>query len=752
MADTDVTRTGEAQPDDASGRYYPDQLMLRYARGRVRFFAQRQILTVLGSGMLWLIDGPVAGLLALCLALAGEAVDCLYLRGMKPRLAAGTPLIRAQRISTLTAVFQALTISLCVSLAWFGALGQLSLLFPVAFLAGAAINAGIVLPYNRPAGYARLGVYAVTAVIFAFHGAIHTADSLAVLAVDLSGFAIMTYIVIAFVGFVGLGFERQRHYFSILAEQTRVQARTNEALRQREFEARRLTTAVRNANDSVVVAGPDGRITWANAAFTRITGYELDEAVGRMPGDLLNSPNTDPATIRAISEALRKGIPFRGEILNRTKWGGEIWMEVSQVPVVESGAGGRPDMFVAIERDVTLAKRQARELAQAKQAADDAARAKTEFLATMSHEIRTPMNGVIGVSDLLCDTDLTQEQRDYAETIRGSAQALLKIINDILDLSRIEAGKMDLAPEPFDLRHCVDGALKLVRPQAQKKGLALEVRVGPDLPDRVKGDDGRLRQVLVNLLGNAVKFTEKGAVNVSVDIRPEGRGWRAEIEVRDTGIGIPPEQQAAIFESFTQADATTTRRFGGTGLGLTISLRLVQAMSGDLTVTSEPGQGSCFRLSLPLDRAEAQAPPPRTGKKSPDEDVSQLEGLDLLVAEDSEVNRFVMERFLNDTGMRLRFAHDGGQAVDMVVQRMPDIILMDMSMPVLSGIDATREIRSRPGRQPIIVALTANAFDDDREACFAAGMNDFLSKPVGRSDLIECLSRWRGQVAEAPEA
>lgn len=752
MTDPGAFAQSGAQIPVVSGRYDPDQLMLRYARGRVRYFAQRQVLTALGSAMLWLVDGPMPGLIALGLALVGEAVDCLYLRGMKDRLDRGTPMRRLVMITTLTALFQSLTIAGCVSLAWFGRVGELSPLFPLVFLAGAATNAGIVLPYNRPAGFVRLGVFAGTTVLFCFGGALHAPHNLAGLPMNLAGIAILVFVLVTFIIFVGNGFERKRHYFSIMAQQARVQERTNEALRQREFETRRLATAVRNANDSVVVAGPDGRITWANEAFTRITGYSLSEAVGRMPGDLLNAPDTDPATIRTMVEALRRGVPFRGEVLNKTKGGNEIWVDVSQVPVIPEGGNGRPEMFVAIERDITHAKRQARELAEAKQAADEAARIRADFLATMSHEIRTPMNGVIGMANLLRSTPLEPDQGDYVETILSSGQAMLKIINDILDLSRLRAGKMEMAPESFALRHCVEGAVNLVRPECQRKGLELILQSAPDLPDRVRGDEGRIRQVLVNLLGNAVKFTEDGSVTVSVDAEPEEDGWRVSFAVVDTGIGIPADKQSAIFESFTQADANTARRFGGSGLGLTISRQLVEVMGGRLTMSSEVGQGSCFCLSLPLGRADPLADPKPSADPAPDKDTTALAGLDLLVAEDSEVNRYLLERFLEDTGMRLRFAHDGGQAVDMVVQRKPDVILMDMSMPVLSGIDATREIRRQPGRQPVIVALTANAFEDDRQACLDAGMDDFLTKPVDRSELIECLSRHRPQVAEAREA
>ena len=752
MTDTRATRTGDVQINDVTDRFQPDQLLQRYARGRVRHFFQRQVLTGLGSLTLWLVDGPVTGLLALGLALLGEAVDCLFLRGLPDRLRRGASVEGQHRISTLTALFQALTIAGCVSLAWFGHAGALSIVYPAAFLAGAAINAGVVLPYHRSAGIARLAVYGLTVVMFIADYLARVNDAPGVQAMNVAGLLILMYLVVTFVGYALGVFDRQKHNILALADQARMLESANEDLMRRDAETRRLATALDHANDSVLVCGPDGRITWVNDGFTRTNGFTFDEAVGKLPGEFLNAPETDPATVAEISAALQDGRPFRGEILNKTKTGERIWIETNLVPVKRADGDGPPDMFVAVERDITRAKEQERELALARDAAEDGARAKSEFLATMSHEIRTPMNGVIGMADLLCDTPLDDEQRHYADTIKASSQALLKIINDVLDLSKLDAGKVELSPEPFDLRHCLEGVVRLMRPEAEKKGLTLTTDIAADLPDLVIGDDGRIRQVLVNLLGNALKFTDTGGASVSARAVPDEDSWGVVIEVSDTGVGIPAAKLDTIFDSFAQADATTTRRYGGTGLGLAISRRLVETMSGTLTVTSREGAGACFRVSVPLSRvpADMQAAPPAAALT--DEDIAQLAGLDILVAEDSSVNRFLIGKFLGDLGLTLRFAHDGGQAVTMSDSQTPDIILMDMSMPVLSGIEATRQIRARPGPQPVIVALTANAFADDRAACIEAGMEAFLTKPVSREELLDCLLRSRPQVAAASEA
>jgi PAS domain S-box-containing protein len=617
---------------------------------------------------------------------------------------------------------------------------------------------------------------------------------------------------------------------------------------------------------AVVVMDAEERVTGWNPAAAELFGHSADEAVGRQVDELVFGDGIRDEGRDITREALAGGSAHR--ITRRQRKDGTVVdVELMLVPLtVDKARVG----FLGIYHDIT-------ELQRARNEAEAATQAKSAFLATMSHEIRTPMNAVIGMTGLLLGTELTAEQREFADVVRSSGDALLHVIDDILDYSKIEAGKLELEREPVDLRECVEGALDIVAPRAWEKQIELGCLIGEDAPGGIAGDAARLRQVLLNLLSNAVKFTEEGEVVVHVDAEPTGASsYRLTVAVRDTGIGIPPDRMNALFESFSQVDASTTRRYGGTGLGLAISKRLVELMGGTMRVESEVSKGSTFSFELEVDAAEVPVSlmdqdtlPQLAGKRilvvddnatnreivarharswnmepvpvasaaealalieqgekfdlavldmmMPEMDGLELAGeirryreqselplvlltslgrlpgaqsagpfavqlakpvkasqlynallralgphveapatetapgdekvvtssLRILLAEDNAVNQKVALRLLDQLGYRADVAWNGLEALDKLELRPYDVVLMDVQMPELDGLDASRRIWERwpaEGR-PRIIAMTANALPEDREACFAAGMDDYLAKPIRPEELAQALGR-----------
>ncbi|MBK6689780.1 MAG: response regulator [Deltaproteobacteria bacterium] len=399
---------------------------------------------------------------------------------------------------------------------------------------------------------------------------------------------------------------------------------------------------------------------------------------------------------------------------------------------------------VCIVRDVTDRRTAERELVASMEAADAGARAKGEFLATMSHEIRTPMNGVIGMAQLLAVTELDTEQKELVQVIVHSGEVLLGLINDVLDFSKIDAGKLQLESLALDLESLVKDCRAIVGVKAWEKGLSLDWSLGPGVPRWVKGDPTRLRQILINLLSNAVKFTQEGGVRLEVSLLRSKAGRAAlQFAVIDSGIGIPAAHLGRLFERFSQADGSTTRRFGGTGLGLAICRQLVECMGGRISVTSTEGKGSCFSFEIDLELAAAPevvsrsvAPPTRAASPA----------VRVLLADDNPVNCKVASKMLSRLGVQqIDIADEGETAARLALSNAYDLILMDVQMPMVDGLEATRRIRAAErGRRNLIVALTANASASDREICLAAGMDDFLTKPVAWSSLKVIIDRWIG--------
>jgi PAS domain S-box-containing protein len=529
----------------------------------------------------------------------------------------------------------------------------------------------------------------------------------------------------------------------------------------------RFRSLVESSDDSIVSTTPDGVITSWNAAAERLFGYPADVILGRPLGLLV--PQERRAAANEIQRlAMSEGSVRRGletEFLRED--GSLVPVSLTVSPIYDAG---RIVGVSAIIRDVTEARAHRQELVEAKAVAVSASNSKSEFLATMSHEIRTPMNGVIGLTGLLLKTDLDAVQRGYAAGVRGAGEALLGIIDDILDFSKLEAGKVHLESVGFSPRQLLEEVGVLLEDSATVKGLRFVTECDPAVPVTVQGDAGRIRQVLMNLAGNAVKFTSAGEVVARVTTVPPEDDSAAQrdtlvFEVHDTGIGIDKGTRARLFEPFSQADASTTRRFGGTGLGLAISRRLVDAKGGDLVVSSEPGVGSVFSfaLRLPGDPDPVGAVQPVVvSSPTPAATVVAAEPVPaavplppgrsgrLLVAEDNGFNQMVALGLLVELGYSVEMVRDGHLALAALRTERFDAVLMDCLMPGMDGFAATRELRrlEGDGRRTPVIAMTAGVLDDDRDRCLAAGMDDFVAKPVDVELLSATLARW----VAAPES
>ncbi|MBN2821573.1 MAG: response regulator [Coriobacteriia bacterium] len=517
------------------------------------------------------------------------------------------------------------------------------------------------------------------------------------------------------------------------------------------IEVRRLSQAIEQSPVAVIITDPSGAIEYVNRKFTELTGYSMAEVKGQNPR-ILNSGFTPHNVYKELWETVLAGEPWQGEFINKTKAGLNYYASATISAMRDYS--GEISRFISVQEDITTIKQAEEALVTAKMAAEDANRAKSEFLAAMSHEIRTPMNAIIGMGELLEETDLDPRQARYVGIFKSAGDALLALINDVLDLSKIEAGRFEIDSVRFELEELVERTASVLGVKAREKGLELLFRIEPGTPTNVVGDPDRLRQVLINLMGNAIKFTGEGQVLVSVACERQGIDANGDIQgeyrfsVADTGIGIAPEKLDLVFESFTQADSSTTRQYGGTGLGLTISRRLVELMGGSLRVASEVGEGTTFSFDVPLRICTADA---AEGAGL----VSELNGLHVLVVDDNATNRLIVSEMLGRAGVTVDEAPDAMQGLEMTRHAVRsgspyDVIILDNHMPEMSGVHFAEKAKADPEISSTgMIMLSSDQMPETGIALRELGVSDYLTKPVRRVDLESAVASASHRAREA---
>lgn len=693
--------------------------------------------------------GPIAAFWAAVCLVLGETVDDRVLSRIPARLQTKNQYIHHDRSAFVSGVFQALTIVLAVGI-YVVSVGKDTSIMAISGVVGMCIvNAAMFLPVNPKLAITKMVVYFSCPVLMAGIQTTFFGSELSPSVLSVPDTMMLISVGYMSYSFAKAGFETAKGTEALRQSQLNL-TKANNSLKKHRNELQRLSMVARKTNDAVILSNTSQEIEWVNEAFTTLTGIPAKDIIGKPTSLLAQLTNAEAGISQKVAKAMHAAGDGKVEVRHRHDDGSKQWSEMQMLPV--KNADDEVEFFVTIARDITAIKDHSISMRKAREAAEEAARTKADFLANMSHEIRTPLTGIIGMADLLSETEQTDEQRDFTNTIIGSSRSLLTIINDILDLSKLDAGKLQITNSTFDTRTCFKETLRLLETAAYDKGIGLDLRIADNVPEHLFADDVRLRQIATNIIGNATKFTEFGKIDVNVwmdglDENDSMAAMTLNFAVEDTGIGIPKDKLTTIFDEFTQAESSTTRRFGGTGLGLTICRILTERMGGEITATSEYGKGSRFQVSLPVELPPADAPQLSESEtaETQDYDAVDLAGLNVLVAEDNRTNRLLLSKYLGRLPITLRFANDGYEAVEATLETPPDLIFMDMSMPNMSGVEATETIRASAVQQPHIVALTANAFEAEKQACLQAGMDDFLTKPISRADLIACLQRHVGR-------